>query len=138
MNPWKPPSGWDQPDGSERRDPVTIRGVLGSMLSSFGRQPFAALLFVLILPGLWLVPASIVEKLLVPADQPAFDPTLSIGGSPRSIAASWAGYAWNSVGGALQLGAAIAVVRGQRIRWRAYVASAKRAPQLFVTTAVVL
>ena len=145
MNPWKPPSAWDQIENKSADAPWTIQGVLGSALRAFGRQPLGALLAVFVLPGLWMVPANILEKLLVPAEEgtygPAaygFDTTYGLGASPRSIAVSWAAYAWNSVAGAAQLSAAIDVARGQRVQWRKFATSVARAPLVFLTTAAVI
>jgi hypothetical protein len=103
------------------------------MLRALGRQPLGALLAVFVLPGLWMVPATIVEERLVPAE----DPTFGLGASPRTIAVSWAAYVWSSISGAAQLSAAIDVVRGQRVQWRKFATSVARAPLLFLTTAVV-
>src|SRR5262245_33140634 len=134
MNPWEPPTGWDQAEGEPTRAPWTLRGVLGSMAGAFRRQPLGVLLAVCVIPGLWMVPAHLLEKLVVVDDEAAFGP----GRSLRHIAVDWAGYAWESVPLAGQLSAAIAAVRGQPIQWRAFVAGIARAPTLFLTSAFVL
>jgi len=128
FNPWKPPSGWDRVEAKASVvAPLSVRGVLSSVLAAVRRRPLDVLLAVCVLPALWEVPATIAYDLLVPADEPIFGP----GRSFRSIALSWARSAWSCVWAAGQLGAALAVMRDQPLQWRRFLTGLTQAPLIF-------
>jgi hypothetical protein len=81
-----------------------------------------------------MVPATVVEERFAFAEDAAFD----LGRSLRVLGVSMAVYAWASVSQAAQFRAALDLVRGQPVRWRAFFTSVVRAPHVFVTTLVVV
>jgi len=134
FNPWKPPSGWDGVEAKASAvAPLSVRGVLSSVLAAVRRRPLDVLLAVCVFPGLWEVPSMLVHDLLVSADEPVF----GLGRSPRAVALSWAGAAWSSVWAAGQLGAALDVMRDQPIQWRRFLTGLKQAPLIFATSLAV-
>ena len=133
LDPWKPPSGWDRVTPEPNQGPWTVGRVLRTMGRAFRKQPFGVLLAVCILPGLWAVPAAIVQARYVSEDEPFFGPGRSLLAAAVSIGSD----AWGSVWFAGQLHASIAAVRGHPIQWRAFLTGLLQAPLLFLSFAAV-
>jgi hypothetical protein len=112
--------------------PWTVRNVIRRMFAASATQPVALLFAVVVLPTLWMIPASMVQATLVPRAPPMFGP----GRSLQVILISWALGAWNCVWYAGQLSSAIDVARGSPIRWRQFVTGLAQAPRVVVTALV--
>jgi hypothetical protein len=139
LDPFRPPSGWDTPEAPAEHDARragdgqwTIRGVLKGMIAAFRRRPIGVLVALCIVPGLWAVPATIAQDVLVGEDE-----SLPGAHSFRAIAVDTVCWAWNSVWFAGQLSVAIDVVNGRPIDWRRFSKGLANAPILFATTLAV-
>ena len=114
--------------------PWTIGDVLGRMLDTFARHPLGVIFALGLLPAAWMVPADLLQSALIPADAPIFGP----GRTFRQIAISLTVSAWSCFWFAGQISAAVALSRGDDIRWRAFVAGVRKAPALFVAGMITL
>jgi hypothetical protein len=139
LDPFRPPSGWDTPEEMReqgargaRDGRWTIGSVLKGMVAAFRRQPLGVLIAVCIIPGLWDVPATIAQDLLVGEAE-----SLPGARSFRAVAVSIAGSAWNTVWFGGQMSAAIDAANDQPIDWRRFSKGLAKAPVLFATVLVV-
>lgn len=108
--------------------PWTIGSVLGSMLDTFIRRPFSVILILGLLPAIWMAPANLLQSRFVPQDATTFGP----GRTFETAAISWLCSAWSCIWYAGQISAAIALARGDVVRWRPFVTGVRKAPALFL------
>lgn len=112
----------------------TIKGILKAMLAASRRRPFVFVVAVVLVPALWLIPATITQAKLIPADAPIFGP----GRTMHATAVSWVFSAWNTVAFPGQLLAAIAIVQGRSFRWWAFFTNLHKVPALFLSATIAL
>jgi hypothetical protein len=104
------------------------------MMRALAAQPVAATVAVGVVPGLWMVPATLAQEKLVSQNPHV----VGLTGSLREMAVSYAVLAWSCIGFGGQLAAAISAVRGRPIRWRPFLAGTTKAPGLFLAGLVAL
>ena len=139
LDPFRPPSGWDTPEAMREQGVRgagdgrwTVGSVLKGMVAAFRRQPLGVLFAVCILPGLWMVPATIVQDRLVTEEE-----GMTGSRSFRAVAVSIGGYVWSTIWFAGQLSAALHAVRDRPIEWRRFLTGLSQVPVLFVTSMIV-